>query len=366
MAAVAVVMAWVAESRFAGRVTAQDVGGAVRHRDSQPAAAPTLVGREVCRQCHADNYQLHASHGHASTFARVSETDIASRYDGKTFDGGEPYGKYTYQADDQGRLFVRLPDKFGDEPFPLQFALGSGPFTLLTLLPDAVQGGTAGIEHRVTCYHQDRLGISPGHANKKPRSGVEFFGDTARGEALERCVYCHTTSAKIANQDIVDLVASVNCEKCHGPGSEHVRQARASKTPPPFSVGREDWDVESEFQLCGDCHRLPRSITEKELREYPDLLARFQPIGLLRSKCYLESDRQLKCTTCHSPHASLQSTTVAQHEQNCIQCHRENQQDHVVCPVSPQDGCIKCHMRAVSQEQGLTFHDHWIRVLKSE
>jgi hypothetical protein len=322
------------------------------------------VGKQVCKECHAENFQLHADHGHALTFAAVHDSDVGKQFAGKTFDAGEPYGSYTYHTDEQGYLFATLPHKFGDKPFPLQYALGSGHqgITLLTLVPDA-ELGTAGIEHRVSWYPaEDGLNISPGHSKKTPHADIEFFGDTARGEPLERCVYCHTTTATIANQDILDLLPGVNCEKCHGPGSEHVRQARASSTPPPYSVGRDDWDTESELQLCGDCHRMPKDVSVKELREYSQLLARFQPIGLLRSECYLESAGKLKCTTCHNPHQTIQATTNAEQVQNCVNCHLTDSETHVACPVSPTEGCIECHMPEMEQEHGLTFHDHWIRV----
>ena len=324
---------------------------------------PKLVGRQVCKECHEENFDLHAMHGHASTFARTEELDIAKSFDGRKHDAGQAYGTFHYRADSNGSLFATLPEKFGEEPFPLHFAIGSGHngFTFLTLLPDE-DGGTAGIEHRVSLYPGEKLGLSPGHLEKTPRDGVELFGDSLEGIALEKCVYCHTTSATIINQDIHDLVPNVNCEKCHGPGSEHVRQARLSKTPPPYSVGREQWDAEYELQLCGDCHRLPKDVTEKQLREYPDLLARFQPIGLLRSECYLQSEGKLKCTTCHDPHRTIREVTIDDHVRNCIKCHQENKPEHVVCPVSATTNCVQCHMRGLKQDFGSTFHDHWIRV----
>ncbi len=138
-------------------------------------------------------------------------------------------------------------------------SLGSGHHaqTILTLAP-GLDGQTEGIEHRVSCYPGGRIGLTPGHSKMKPQSALEFFGDSSRGTPLERCIYCHTTSARIVGEGIEDLVPSINCEKCHGPGSEHVRLARTDSKPPPYSVGRDTWDTESEMQLCGDCHRLPR------------------------------------------------------------------------------------------------------------
>ncbi len=324
---------------------------------------PTLVGRETCRECHAENFAFHSRHGHASTFHLVSQTDLASKFAGKSFDSGEPYGTYEYRADEQGRLFATLPAQFGDEPYPLQYVLGSGLHaqTILTLAP-GLDGQTEGIEHRVSCYPGGRLGLTPGHAKMTPQSALEFFGDSSRGTPLERCIYCHTTSARIVGEGIDDLISNINCEKCHGPGSEHVRLARSESKPPPYSVGRDTWDTESEMQLCGDCHRLPRHVTEKKIREYPDELARFQPVGLLRSRCYLDSGRELKCTTCHNPHQTIREMEPADHVRNCLGCHQPGTETHIACPVEREKGCIECHMPAVEVDPGLRFHDHWIRV----
>jgi hypothetical protein len=329
------------------------------------SAEPTLVGREVCGECHAENYHHHSQSGHASTFVSSRDSKIArEKFAGTTFDAGEPYGTYAYQFDEEG-LLAFLPDKFGDDPFPIHYALGSGrtAVTFLSLIPDA-EDGTIGIEHRVSWFNAaGQRDLTPGHEGKVPETGAEFFGDTHRGKRLHGCVFCHTTTGKVVDQKIVDLIPNVNCEKCHGPGSEHVRQARKSPNPPPFSVGRDDWNSESELKLCGTCHRMPKDVEPKELRKYPNFLIRFQPIGLLRSACYLESDPgEFKCTTCHNPHVTSKATPLAEHVQTCVNCHLENSSEHVACPVSPKEGCIECHMPAVEFERGVRFHDHWIRV----
>ena len=153
---------------------------------------PTLVGREVCRECHAENYALHSKHGHASTFHLVSQTDLASKFAGKRFDSGEPYGTYEYRSDEQGRLFATLPAQFGNEPYPLQYVLGSGLHaqTMLTLAP-GLDGQTEGIEHRVSCYPGGRIGLTPGHSKMTPQNALELFGASSRGIPLQRCIYCH-------------------------------------------------------------------------------------------------------------------------------------------------------------------------------
>ena len=321
------------------------------------------VGREVCRECHAGNYDLHAMHGHAHTFALASDKEIASKFAGREFDYGEPHGRYEYMQNEDG-LSVRIPGQ-SEEAFPLQYALGSGhhAITLLSLAKDA-EKGTVAYEHRGSWFRDgDRIGRTPGQPLTVPESEAERFGMKHVDNVMQKCIYCHTTTGTVADQRIVGLTANVNCEKCHGPGAEHVRQARAMKEPPPFSIGSDKWDSESEIQLCGDCHRLPEAITLKELREYPDKLARFQPVGLLRSKCFIQSDGALRCTTCHNPHRTISEVSEAEHIANCIKCHQPEKTSHVSCPVSASEGCVKCHMPKYDFESlGTGFHDHWIRV----
>ncbi len=335
------------------------------NRASVDSTVPTIVGRQVCRECHAENYQLHTRHGHASTFASVRNSDLVQQFAGKTFDAGEEYGTYQYTTDSNGDLFVSLPSRFKDRRFPLQYVLGSGLHaqTMLTLVPGP-QNQSLGVEHRVSCYSDGRLALTPSHSQKKPRTFFEYYGDSFAGEPLDRCVYCHITQGTVASGEVHDLIANVNCEKCHGPGSEHVRLARTVKNPPPFSVGKATWDAESELQLCGDCHRLPRDSSEKEIRDYSKFMTRFQPVGMVRSRCYLESDRELRCSTCHNVHQSIEEQTPQEHVQNCLGCHSQETKTHVACPVEPDSGCIKCHMPSVEVDAGLRFHDHWIRVHK--
>ncbi len=334
--------------------------------EPERVTTPTLVGREVCRECHLENFNLHANSGHASTFYDASAAEVVGKFAGTSVDTGDRFGRFTYETDERGLLYVRHPNH--PDPFHLRYALGSGHhgITLLSLVPDPQDQTTMGIEHRVSWFSSDdSFGVTPSQEDADPQTSIEWLGLPVRGKGLELCISCHTTSAEIVDQEIHHLVANVNCEKCHGPGSEHVRQARASKTPPPFSVGQTEWSTESELRLCGSCHRMPKDIPRKLLRDYTDDLTRFQPVGLLRSKCYLESDGAFKCTTCHNPHMTVKAKSPADYVQDCVACHRTDVDAHTKCPVSPQEGCIECHMPAVQLEH-FAFHDHWIRVRTKE
>lgn len=199
------------------------VGTATSIAASQPSLhlpTPHLVGKEVCQECHQENFQLHSAHGHAHTFHVLDDSpDIIAKFAAKSFHAGEEFGTYEYQAEfgtidapeKLKKLKATLPAVFGDEPFPLQYALGSGhnAYTLLTLITEE-NGNTAALEHRTSWYAaQGGLNITPGHTNKHPANGLELFGSISRDEVMEKCIDCHTTSAEIVGEEIKNLIPSV-------------------------------------------------------------------------------------------------------------------------------------------------------------
>jgi predicted CXXCH cytochrome family protein len=157
-----------------------------------------------------------------------------------------------------------------------------------------------------------------------------------------------------------NLRPGVQCEKCHGPGSAHVAAAERQDARALKGAIHRQWSALEEIQLCGKCHRLPEDIAAERLLRYPPSLIRFQPVGLLQSRCYLESGGALRCTTCHPAHTSANRSTPAEQIASCLKCHGEPPQKP--CPVSPQTDCIRCHLPAVKLVRDVAFHDHWIRV----
>ncbi|WP_161604715.1 multiheme c-type cytochrome [Roseiconus nitratireducens] len=367
----------------------------------EAASSPTLVGKQVCAECHRGNFDLHCQSGHAQTFARTRDWQPSNEFAGKTVDAGAPFGLYAYRLESDGLVAAKVKDQRAlvsgniEGVQKLPYALGSGrnAITLLALVKDPgmegdPDGETVALEHHVSWFgSHESFGLTPGHISPRrdkagyqnaghenaaygntaqdandPTSEQQLFGELVRGNKMQECIHCHTTAGQIVGQRIEGLVAGVNCERCHGPGSEHVRLARLSQTPPPYSVGRSDWDQESELQLCGSCHRLPRHVNERDLRDYSSEMLRLQPIGMLRSECYLKSDGRMTCTTCHNPHMDSSQKSSEDYAQDCRRCHLPDTSGHVACPVSPEQGCIDCHLPPITVEQGLVFHDHWIRI----
>ena len=90
-------------------------------------------------------------------------------------------------------------------------------------------------------------------------------------------------------------------------------------------------------------------------------IVRYQPVGLVQSKCYVQSQGRLLCSTCHDPHEHATSRTTVEYEQICLQCHSAAPHK-IECRVSPKTGCVSCHMPRIEIHPPIAFHDHWIRV----
>ena len=125
----------------------------------------------------------------------------------------------------------------------------------------------------------------------------------------------------------------------------------------PVADQHESRDDSIAQRLCNQKLNLRKSL----LPFVPEIsaLARFQPIGIMQSKCYQSSDGALSCVNCHDPHARTSSDPRAS-ESACLKCHGNEAQ--VRCRVSPKSDWLSCHMPLVDTGQRVLFTDHWIRV----
>lgn len=337
------------------------------HALAEPNGAVTTadgyLGDAACAECHADQAQAHSLSGHSHTIHDAADVGFASQLHGAKFHDPDRDVEFHYSVGADG-INAMLPALFGEEKFPLDYALGSGlhSVTFMTLVPDlSLPGESLGVEHRMSWIAGHGPGVTPQDLPAEIRSDVDYFGRALTGDRLQRCFGCHTTTYEIQNQQLVNLRPNVGCERCHGPGEEHVKAVNAGADDLAIRITRVTADAEAEVAACAECHRGAELVPPDELYADNELLVRFQPIGLSQSACYLQSDGKLGCSTCHNPHAPAASRTTAQYEAVCLKCHGSNPtQRH--CPVERESGCIECHMPPVDVLYTWQFHDHWIRV----
>ena len=108
---------------------------------------------------------------------------------------------------------------------------------------------------------------------------------------------------------------SIGCEKCHGPGGNHLL-AIAAKFPDPAIARPNLASGARVVKICAQCHS-PRGKTVSP--DDPNSV-RFQGTTLTWSRCYTESNDALDCVTCHDPHRNA-VTSPSHYETRCLSCH---------------------------------------------
>ncbi len=192
--------------------------------------------------------------------------------------------------------------------------------------------------------------------------GYEHTTEVQLNRAVEpSCLWCHASRVRpvLGTQnrygDPPFAEAGVSCERCHGPGSEHVKnpQAAAMVNPARLLPDRRD-------SICAQCHLTGEARVEKpgrrinefqpgdQLTDYATFLAR--PRDELRvtshveklnaSACKRASGDRLWCGTCHDPH----TTTVSSTETACRSCHAEAHHR--------DESCAACHMPKTQAADG--------------
>jgi predicted CXXCH cytochrome family protein len=241
--------------------------------------------------------------------------------------------------------------------------------------------------------------------------GIEFLYTIQEGrwQSFERawnhrCIDCHTTAGSIGfhevsqeyNTTYVDDGAA--CEACHGPGSDHVKAARAGDVTAGAIVNPGDLSAAGSMEICASCHALSLPFESRwggnrPYRPGDDWSQAYLPLlrpteegsfarlthadhtpaagvmeyqGLIQSRCYLEGNA--RCTTCHNSHGGGDHLlkTAAGGSALCADCHAKEVaagEAHTHHPAGrPGSNCIDCHMPTDIKALGTRLASHAIDV----
>ncbi len=347
-------------------------------------AGDPFVGQVACRSCHPGECALHSRSGHARTLSTAARRPLARQVDGVSVRDPEHSDvSWDYRfADDRLHVGRRTGSKVED--LVAEYAFGSGHHAVTFV--NMIDAETPAIlEHRMTYYAKTgTFGLTPGHDTEPRPPGLTPHGGVPPPADAWSCFACHSTQVATVSGMRIDeerLIPNVSCERCHGPARAHVeaaaRGAPQSELGLPFGPER-GFTADQVIGLCGMCHRHPGKAGVGPLDPDNPHLARFQPVGILQSRCYRESGGGFSCVTCHDPHARASSDRPA-YNATCRSCHGGDSKDSgssvgdpngrpaataqgLPCPREPSGDCIGCHMPRVHTGQGVLFADHWIRV----
>jgi len=354
-----------------------------------PTPRSGYVGSQVCAECHQEIATAFRSHSMARSLGEIGQvTPIEHDEDRAEF---SPPGDRTYQVE-------RTPDGvfhheirrnaagevLYDQRVPVQYAVGSGV------------RGRSYLTNRDGLLFMSSIGwyseghrwdLSPGY---RPDSHQRFDRQVSDG-----CLACHAGRMNVVagepnryHPQQPFLEESIGCERCHGPGADHVQHYRDRREGPDSIVNPAKLDLVRQDAVCNQCHlqgtrRLTRygrsefdfrpgdrltdlwvvNLGQEKSGRQEDFAAVTQAEQMRESTCFRES-RQLVCTTCHDPHRGIPASERASfYESRCASCHHDGA---TTCSASPADrrsqSCIDCHMprMATSNVPHTSQSDHRI------
>jgi len=296
------------------------------------------VGNSACAPCHANIVRTYS----ATAMARSSGA-VAGGLNPGTFRHAP--SKTEYRMQDSGLVTA-----------------ARGTSRLQRQLDYFVGSGTAGqsflyfrgeflFQAPVTWYSQPaRWDVSPGYEKDE----VSRWNRAIEPE----CLNCHASQIRFSPAyqnryaDPPFAQGGIGCERCHGPGSEHVQGKGTLVNPAKLEPAKRD-------SVCAQCHMSGEERVDRVgkrwmdyrpgslLSDYTayfvtektnDLKAASYVEKLATSKCKTTSGDRLWCGTCHDPHrAPAAAERVAWYRAKCLTCHADYSCGR------PGD-CSACHM----------------------
>jgi predicted CXXCH cytochrome family protein len=328
-----------------------------------PSSQAAYVDSRACAGCHAAIAKTYRETAMAQAFYRatpaaMSAHGIIGRFEhaasGRTYSVFERNGRYFQSRNEKGRYELERE---------IHYVMGSGRHAR-TFISRTREGRLAELPLGWYSEKGGYLAMSPGYDRPDP---LDF-----RRKISFDCMFCHNAyPAVAAGQDApsqepvfpAELPEGIDCQRCHGPGSLHIAAAGKGVIVNPAKLGPE-----RAMEVCMQCH------LETTSRSLPNSLVRFgrgafsyrpgEPLGefvlhfdqvgkpdkfeivnsvyrLRQSRCFLESQGKMQCTTCHNPHDVPRGAAArVVYAKTCMSCHQS-----VALASHPKgDDCAGCHM----------------------
>jgi tetratricopeptide (TPR) repeat protein len=353
-------------------------------RNLEPDPAP-LAGAKACAGCHHEIFEAQQSSHHARSFhtgpglARLAipEGNIADRFGNDV----------RFHFDRDGEKTELVARKEGREARALmEYAFGSDDRGLTPVGRDASgRWREFRLSHYGTGSDWDHTSghsaVPTGTEEEGPSAYLGLVLDT---DDLRRCFDCHVTHTRSARDRHGPAAGdkAIGCERCHGPGGNHIRAMNAAPRFPELAIAQPRLASGEEVTaLCARCHS-PKSA---EVRRDDPKVIRFQGTTLTWSRCYSGSQGALSCVSCHDPHRDAE-TSATYYKAKCLACHDPAQTAagaaaahaptdgarvielpenvrRVPCPINARNGCVECHMPSrTGVVPHTSFTDHQIRI----
>ncbi|QIZ80188.1 cytochrome c3 family protein [Thalassovita gelatinovora] len=371
-------------------------------------AAAGYIPDTTCAECHQDKAESFSEMGMAKSFYRPSPDNVIEDFDNAHFFHAASNRHYEMQQRDGAYWFTRYQlneagvriHKFEQK---VDWILGSGHHSRVYLYQT-----TSGELFQLPLAWYSQQG---GKWEMAP--GFEFSNHLGVNRPVrQRCMACHNAfpdvpegSDRLGMPELfpVHLPEGIGCQRCHGPGADHVEKVLGGdsdlKDIRAAIVHPGKLPQAQLYGICYGCHMQPSVAVTPELRlgrsvysfrpgqslsdykvflDVDDALRmredRFDinhhPFRMEQSRCFIESEGQLGCLSCHDPHVKIKPDERAAHYRAaCLSCHESNgqglpaMQSGLIHPdIAPDADCTTCHMpeRRTQDVIHVTMTDHRI------
>lgn len=356
------------------------------------------VGMQACRGCHFKIYESYVGTAMGRSFSQATTQKTAARFDTTAI-------VYDSLADFFYRPYFRNDSMFIEEfriagkdtlyrrTEYVSYIIGSGSHTNSHLV---LFNGYL-YQAPITYYTQrGRWDLAPGFEGGYNSRFSRIIGF--------ECITCHNALPQFvagSENRYAHIPLGIDCERCHGPGSIHVREKLAgilvdtSQQPDYSIVNPRRLSKSLQMQICQRCHLQGITVLNKGKNfdqfvpgmslgevfhvflpefegKHHNFLMASHVERLLRSRCYQHSE--MTCITCHNPHVSLKEISHDTYNKICSTCHVNEEEGKKAKGIAggctlknsknPIDNdCITCHMpRSGSIDiPHVSITDHYIR-----
>lgn len=338
-------------------------------------ATAFFVNDARCTPCHQNVAHTYHDVGMSKSFYRPRQDDVIEDFSKLPFKHAKSGDVMELRWRD-GRLIFRRTRGASVFEQPVDWILGSGHHAR-TYLYQTPNGELYQLP--LAWYSQTKeWAMAPGY-DRRDHEGV-------LRRARHECLFCHNaypaaSATYWSNQTLpATLLEGIGCQRCHGPGSEHVALANAGADN--AQVRAAIVNTGRRTDVCYECHMQPsvaipglrrfdRDIYSyrpgQPLRDYLVSLDivdaeipradRFEinhhPYRLEQSRCFRESEGKLSCLSCHDPHRKVANVSAV-----CLQCHAGAHR--------ATENCASCHMpkRRTQDVVRVTMTDHRIGIYR--
>ena len=326
-----------------------------------------FLGATACRDCHAEMFEGFAQTAHHRTSLLPSAETILGTFPA-VLRTANPDLHFELQQTEKGFFQSAVGFRNGRSDRQRQridLILGSGKL------------GQSFLYWRKNVFGEDELFQLPVSyvtpSDKWENSPGYNDGQADFDRVIQpRCLECHTTwvgsSAPprpgVNSYDRERFVLGISCEKCHGPGQQHVTHHREhpQDDSPRYVTQPGSLPPQRQIELCSLCHSgagIPLQPTFSyrpgdpldEFLELPPhaeqnrigVHSNNQVSRLSKSRCFQET-KGMTCTTCHDLHR-FERGDLTTFSQRCLQCHQlDLTGTHEILGAQVNDNCIDCHV----------------------